>query len=273
MEEQRITEQPGAYRHLEHMPVGDLLQAMNREDQGVAEAVRQALPQVEAFVAAVEADFLAGGRLFYIGSGTSGRLGILDASEVPPTFGVGHNRVIGLIAGGDAAIRQAQEFAEDDTGQAWRDLLVYGPSKGDAVLGISASGTTPYVLGGLRAAASQGLHTGALSCNPEAAVSALALYPIEVVTGPEVVTGSTRLKAGTAQKMVLNMISTALMVRSGRVQDNQMVDMQLTNRKLIERGTRILAALYDWSYQEAREALLAAGSVRKAIQHQNRQTH
>lgn len=263
--ETRLTEQDSPYRHLEQAPVGDLLQWINREDATVAVAVARSLPQIEAFVEAVSAPFNEGGRLFYIGSGTSGRLGILDASECPPTFGVAAGKVIGVIAGGDAAIRKAQEFAEDDMQQAWRDLEAWEPTARDAVLGISASGTTPYVLGGLQEARRRGLITGSLACNPDSAVSGMAAYPIELVTGPEFLTGSTRMKAGTAQKMVLNMISTALMIRFGRVQDNKMVDMQLSNQKLIDRGTRILVRLYDWSYDEARERLLAAGSVRQVI--------
>ena len=263
--ETRPTEQDSPYRHLEQAPIADVLRWINREDAVVAVAVARSLPQIEAFVEAVSPSFNQDGRLFYIGAGTSGRLGILDASECPPTFGVAPGKVIGLIAGGDAAIRKAQEFAEDDMQQAWRDLKAWAPTKRDAVLGISASGTTPYVLGGLQEARRQGLMTSALACNPDSAVSGMAAYPIEVVTGPEFLTGSTRMKAGTAQKMVLNMISTALMIRFGRVQDNKMVDMQLTNQKLIDRGTRILARLYNWTYDEARQRLLAQGSVRRVI--------
>lgn len=262
----RITEQPGPYRNLEKKSVHELLRFMNAEDQKVALAVQEALPQIEALVAEVSDRLLAGGRLFYIGAGTSGRLGVLDASEIPPTFGLPQGVVIGIIAGGEQAIRFPVENAEDDAGQGWLDLEQHQVNQNDIVVGIASSGTTPYVIGALEQCQKQGIATGSIACNPGSPVSEVADFPVEVVPGPEFVTGSTRLKSGTAQKMVLNMISTVAMIQIGRVEDNRMVNMQLTNAKLVDRGTRMLmdrASIAD--YEEARAILLAQGSVKKAL--------
>ena len=263
--EDRITEQPSRYDHLEQMTVGELLQHINDEDALVAEAVRQALPQIEALVTAIEARMKRGGRLFYIGSGTSGRLGVLDASELPPTFGVPANWVTGIIAGGDKALRHAVEWAEDVAEQGWKDLLAHHPTKDDTVIGIAASGTTPYVVDAIRQARQNGLLTGCITSNPHTPLAQEAAYPIETIVGPEFVTGSSRMKSGTAQKMVLNMISTTLMIRMGRVQGNRMVNMQLTNDKRIDRGTRMLQESLGLSYEEARQRLLEAGSVSSCL--------
>lgn len=262
----RVTEQPSHHRHLEKMSVRDVLTNINEEDAGVPAAVRDAIPAIEAFVLAAADKMLAGGRLFYIGAGTSGRLGILDASECPPTYGVPHGLVVGLIAGGDNAIRRAVENAEDDRTQGWEDLRQWNISDKDVLLGIAASGTTPYVIGALKKCREEGILTGSLSCNPGSPVSAVAEYPIEVVVGPEFVTGSTRMKSGTAQKLVLNMISTSLMIQLGRVEDNKMVNMQLTNDKLVDRGVKMLMekAGID-TYDTAKELLLQHGSVKKAM--------
>ena len=257
----KITEQPSHYDHLEQMSVGELLQHINEEDALVAEAVHKALPQIEALVKAVEPRMKRGGRLFYIGAGTSGRLGVLDASELPPTFGVPAAWVVGIIAGGDKALRHAVERAEDIAEQGWKDLQTYCPTADDIVLGIAASGTTPYVVEAVRHARRNGLLTGCITSNPDTPLAQEAEYPIETIVGPEFVTGSSRMKSGTAQKMVLNMISTTLMVRMGRVQGNRMVKMQLTNEKLVDRGTRMLQDSLGLSYDEARERLLEAGSV------------
>ena len=227
----------------------------------MAEAVREALPQIGALLEAVEPRMKRGGRLFYIGAGTSGRLGVLDASELPPTFGVPDTWVIGLIAGGDKALRHAVERAEDIAEQGWKDLLAYSPTKDDTVLGIAASGTTPYVVDAIRQARQNGLLTGCITSNPDTSLARESEFPIETIVGPEFVTGSSRMKSGTAQKMVLNMISTTLMIRMGRVQGNRMVNMQLTNDKLIDRGTRMLQESLGLDYDEARERLLEAGSV------------
>ena len=262
----KITEQPSHFDHLEQMPVSELLQHINEEDVGVAEAVRLAIPQIQPFVEAVEERMKRGGRLFYIGAGTSGRLGVLDASELPPTFGVPDTWVIGLIAGGDQALRHAVEKAEDIPEQGWEDLLEYHPTADDAVLGIAASGTTPYVLGAIQDARKNGLLTGCITSNHHTPLAQAAEYPIETIVGPEFVTGSSRMKSGTAQKMVLNMISTSLMIRLGRVEGNRMVKMQLTNAKLVDRGTRMLQDMLGLSYDEAQERLLEAGSVDNACQ-------
>ena len=258
---EKITEQPSHYDHLEQMSVSELLQHINEEDALVAEAVRKALPQIEALVEAIEPRMKRGGRLFYIGAGTSGRLGVLDASELPPTFGVPDTWVIGVIAGGDEALRHAVEHAEDIAEQGWKDLLVYHPTDDDTVIGIAASGTTPYVVDAIRRARQNGLLTGCITSNPDTPLAQEAEFPIETIVGPEFVTGSSRMKSGTAQKMVLNMISTTLMIRMGRVQGNRMVNMQLTNDKLIDRGTRMLQDSLGLNYDEARERLLEAGSV------------
>ncbi len=262
---EKITEMTSKYRHLERMPVQELLTNINNEDKTVPYAVERAIPQIEPLVQAIVAKMREGGRLFYIGAGTSGRLGIVDASECPPTFGVPHDWVIGLMAGGDSAIRKAVEFAEDSEIQAWKDLQTYLIDQQDVVIGIAASGTTPYVVHGLRHCQEHGIVTGCITCNPGAPVSAYADHPIEVVVGPEFVTGSTRMKAGTAQKLVLNMISTSVMIQLGRVLDNKMVDMQLSNTKLVERGTKMLMQALDLDYATAKAQLLEHGSVRKAM--------
>ena len=266
----KITEQASPYRHLETMSVEDLLANINQEDQTVAHSVKKALHLISPLVKSIISKMKEGGRLFYIGAGTSGRLGILDASECPPTFGVPDDWVIGLIAGGDGAIRKAVEFAEDSPQQAWEDLKKHYINKQDVVVGIAASGTTPYVIGGLQTCREKGITTGCITCNPGAPVVQHADFPIEVVVGPEFVTGSTRMKAGTAQKMVLNMISTTVMIGMGRVLDNKMVDMQLSNNKLVDRGTKILKNALSIPYENAQEILLKYGSVRKAMeQHSN----
>ncbi|HIY13812.1 MAG TPA: N-acetylmuramic acid 6-phosphate etherase, partial [Candidatus Alistipes cottocaccae] len=231
------------------------------------EAVRKVIPVMEQLVERIVERMRRGGRLFYIGAGTSGRLGVTDASELPPTFGVPFDLVIGLIAGGDGALRRAVEHAEDDTEGAWRDLAPYRPMADDTLVGIAASGTTPYVIGGLRRARQEGLLTAAVVCNPGSPAAAAAEYALEAVVGPEFVTGSTRMKAGTAQKLMLNMLSTTVMIRLGRVEGNRMVHMQLTNDKLVARGTRMVAQSTGLSEAEARETLLRWGSVKKAIEH------
>ncbi len=259
------TESPSEFNHLENFSTPELLAAMNQVDQTVPRTVAKALPQLEALVEATVARLKDGGRLFYIGAGTSGRLGILDASECPPTFGVPHSLVVGLIAGGDTAIRKAVENAEDDAQQAWRDLSAHNITAKDIVVGIAASGRTPYVIGGLEQARQHGLATGCIVCNAGSAVAAAAEFPVEVVTGPEFVTGSTRLKAGTAQKLVLNMLTTATFIRLGRVQGNKMVDMQLSNAKLVDRGERMLMEELRIEQPKAAELLELHGSVRAAL--------
>ena len=261
----RTTEAPSAYENLENWNTKSLLEAINKEDQSVPLVVERALPQVEALVEAVLPLLKAGGRLFYLGAGTSGRLGVVDASECPPTYGIPQGIVVGLIAGGDAAIRKAVEFAEDDLDQAWMDLAAHQISSADAVVGIAASGSTPYVLGGLRAARAAGCVTGAVVCNAGSPVAAAAEFPVEVVVGPEFVTGSTRMKSGTAQKLVLNMLSTALMIRCGKVRGNRMVDMQLSNHKLVDRGVRTLQETTSLSRAEAEQMLHEHGSVRGVL--------
>lgn len=263
----KVTESPSHYRHLEKMSTLELLQNINNEDKKVAEAVSNAIPQIEKLVEVVADKMLSGGRLFYTGAGTSGRLGILDASECPPTYGVPHGLVIGLIAGGDSAIRKAVEFAEDSTEQGWKDLQEHKIHFNDVVVGIAASGRTPYVVGALKQCRQHGITTASITCNPDTAVAAEADYPIEVIVGPEFVTGSTRMKAGTAQKLVLNMISTAVMIKIGRVEDNRMVHMQLSNVKLIERGTRMIAESTGLDHDKAKELLLKHGSVKIALEH------
>lgn len=264
--EQRTTEQASHHDHLEQMPTRALLEGMNAEDRTVPDAVARAIPQIEACVDAVVNSLSNGGRLFYMGAGTSGRLGIVDASECPPTFGVPHGMVIGIIAGGDTAIRKAVEFAEDDPEQGWNDLAAHEIGTKDIVIGLSASGTAPYVNGALRRCRQQGIATGCITCNHGSPLAALSDYPIEVVVGPEFVTGSTRLKSGTAQKLVLNMITTAAMIRLGRVKGNRMVDMQLSNHKLIGRGTRMVMHELGIAETEAERLLLQHGSVRKAVE-------
>lgn len=261
-----VTESDSNYDALEQLSTADLLSNINREDATVAAAVELVIPAIEPLVEAIVKQMGGGGRLFYIGAGTSGRLGIVDASECPPTFGVPHDWVVGLIAGGDGAIRKAVEFAEDDAAGGWRDLNTHNVSTADVVIGIAASGRTPYVVGALHRCREAGITTGCITCNPDAPLLAAADFPIACVVGPEFVTGSTRMKAGTAQKLILNMISTAVMVRLGRVKGNKMVDMQLTNDKLVERGTRMLMEALDMDAEEARTALLEHGSVRAALE-------
>ncbi|GHA67558.1 N-acetylmuramic acid 6-phosphate etherase [Pontibacter akesuensis] len=260
------TESASNYDDLEQMSVRELLVNINREDKTVPLAIEKALPQIEALVKVTVDRLKAGGRLFYIGAGTSGRLGIVDASECPPTYGVPHGMVIGIIAGGDTAIRKAVEFAEDDAEQAWKDLQQHDINEKDIVVGIAASGRTPYVIGGLNACRERGIATGCVVCNAASAVAAAAEYPVEVITGPEFVTGSTRMKAGTAQKLVLNMLTTATMVQLGRVKGNKMVDMQLSNLKLVDRGTRMVMEELGIGRAEAGALLKKFGSVRAAIE-------
>ena len=260
-----VTESPSYYDNLEKMSTGALLRGINEEDKTVPLAVEKAIPMIERLVNAIVPKMEQGGRMFYIGAGTSGRLGIVDASECPPTYGVPHDLVIGLIAGGDQAIRQAVEFAEDDYGQAWKDLSGHQISTQDVLIGIAASGRTPYVIGGLRDAQKQGIITGCITCNSHSEVGKYADYPIEVVVGPEFVTGSTRMKSGTAQKLILNMISTTVMIRLGRVRGNKMVDMQLSNTKLVKRGVNMIMAELDVDEATAQELLEKFGSVRHAI--------
>jgi len=262
---ERTTEKDSHYNNLEQMPVLQILESINREDQTVPMAVAKALPQIEALSIITAARMKEGGRLFYIGAGTSGRLGVVDASECPPTFGVPFDWVVGIIAGGDGAIRKAVEFAEDDIEQAWLDLKAFDITEKDVVVGIAASGTTPYVIGGLKAANEHNIITGCIVCNTGSPVAAAAKYPVEVVTGPEFLTGSTRMKAGTAQKLVLNMLSTSVMIQLGRVKGNKMVDMALTNNKLVDRGTRMVMTETGLDEQTAGELLTKYGSVRKAV--------
>ena len=265
---EKITEQPSHYDNLEQMSVGELLLHINQEDALVAEAVRRVIPQIQTLVEAIEPRMKRGGRLFYVGAGTSGRLGVLDASELPPTFGVSEDSVIGLIAGGDRALRHAVENAEDFPEKGWEDLLAFSPTAEDTVLGIAASGTTPYVVGAVREARKNGLLTGCITSNPDTPLAAACEFPIETIVGPEFVTGSSRMKSGTAQKMVLNMISTSLMIRMGRVRGNRMVKMQLTNAKLVDRGTRMIQETLGLSYDEAQERLLETGSVDKVLRNE-----
>lgn len=250
------------------MSVRELLTSINREDQTVPLAIEKILPKIETLVEVIVEKMNAGGRLFYIGAGTSGRLGVLDASEIPPTYGMPHGKVIGIIAGGDGAIRKAVEHAEDNETQAWKDLEEHLINQNDVLIGIAASGRTPYVIGGVKAARSNGIVTGCITCNANSEVSRQVEYPIEVVVGPEFVTGSTRMKAGTAQKLVLNMISTTTMIKLGRVKGNKMVDMLLTNNKLVDRGARMIMEELKVDQQEAERLLQEYGSVRKAIESQ-----
>jgi N-acetylmuramic acid 6-phosphate etherase len=263
----KITEQTSNYRHLEKMSVMEILQHINDEDKTVPIAVEKSLPQIETLVTAISDVMLAGGRLFYIGAGTSGRLGILDASECPPTYGVPYGLVVGIIAGGEKAITQAVENAEDDIEQGWKDLQEYNISKNDFVVGLAASGSTPYVIGALQNCKQNKILTGSISCNPNSNISKIADFPVEVIVGPEFVTGSTRMKSGTAQKLVLNMISTSVMIQLGRVEDNKMVNMQLTNAKLVDRGVKmVMEQLHNMTYEQAKSLLLQYGSVKKAIE-------
>ncbi len=261
----KTTEQDSHYNHLEKMTANELLVAINQEDQTVPLAVAKVLPKIEKLVTQIVEKLQNGGRLFYLGSGTSGRLGILDASECPPTFGVSHDLVVGLIAGGDKAIRKAVEFAEDSTTQGWKDLEAFAITKKDIVIGIAASGTTPYVIGALAQCNKHQIITGCITCNQGSPLALTAKFPIEVVVGPEFVTGSSRMKAGTAQKLVLNMISTASMILLGKVKGNKMVDMQLSNDKLVDRGTKMLVKELHIDYQLAKQLLKQHQSVRAAI--------
>lgn len=262
----RITEQTSHYHDLEKMSIGELLQGMNQEDKTVPYAVEQEIPRIEQLVKVISGKMKTGGRLFYIGAGTSGRLGVLDASECPPTYGVPFDMVVGIIAGGDTAIRKAVENAEDNEEQAWKDLMLYNISAADVLVGIAASGTTPYVIGGLRKANEMGIETGCIVCNQGSPVAAEAKFPIEVVVGPEFVTGSTRMKSGTAQKLVLNMISTSVMIQLGRVKGNKMFDMQLTNKKLVGRAVNMIMESTHSDVETARKLLMKYGSVRKAVE-------
>lgn len=261
----KTTEQSSKYQHLEKMSIADLLSNINNEDQTVPLAVQKSLPQIERVVTAAVEKMRLGGRLFYIGAGTSGRLGIVDASECPPTFGVPFDLVNGIIAGGDAAIRKAVENAEDSTTQAWIDLQAHNINVNDVVIGIAASGTTPYVIAGLQKCNENHIVTACITCNQSSPLAITAQHPIEVVVGPEFVTGSSRMKAGTAQKLVLNMISTATMIQLGKVKGNKMVDMQLSNDKLVDRGAKMIMEEINVDYAKALELLQKYGSVRNAV--------
>ncbi|HOM63275.1 MAG TPA: N-acetylmuramic acid 6-phosphate etherase [Dysgonamonadaceae bacterium] len=261
----KITEQPSLYDNLEKKSVGEILTEINREDQKVALAVEKTIPEIEKLVTGIVARMKRGGRLFYIGAGTSGRLGVLDASEIPPTYGMPNTYVIGLIAGGDSALRNPVESAEDDLEKGWEELLAHHINENDTVVGIAASGTTPYVIGALRHAREHHILTGAICCNPDSPVAAEADIKIEPIVGPEYVTGSTRMKAGTAQKLVLNMISTTTMIKLGRVKGNKMVNMQLTNKKLVDRGANMIVDELGLPYEQAKNLLLLHGSVKQAI--------
>ena len=262
---ERLTENESYYKDIDKMSVQDILLNINNEDSKVAIAVKNCIPQIESFIEAILPKIKEGGRLFYIGAGTSGRLGIVDASECPPTFGVPFGMVVGIIAGGDSAIRKAVEFAEDDENQAWLDLQEHELNSIDIVVGIAASGSTPYVIGGLTKCNAQNITTACITCNPESLVAKNAKFPIVALVGPEFITGSTRMKSGTAQKLILNMISTSIMIKLGRIKGNKMVDMQLSNNKLIDRGTKMVMEELKVDYKEANLLLLKYGSVRKAL--------
>jgi N-acetylmuramic acid 6-phosphate etherase len=261
-----ITEASSPFDNLEKMTVLELLKNMNNEDSKVHIAVRNVIPQIQILVEHIVKRMNKGGRLFYLGAGTSGRLGVLDASEIPPTFGVPANTVIGLIAGGDAALRKSVESAEDDHNKAWEELQNHHINNNDTVIGIAASGITPYVYGGIIKARENGILTGCITCNPKSKISEITEFPIEPIVGPEFVTGSTRLKSGTAQKMILNMITTTIMIKLGRVKGNKMVNMQLTNKKLVERGTQMIVEELHIPREEAKRLLLFHGSVKKVIE-------
>ena len=260
-----ITESPSEFQHLDTMPIHEILTGINQEDAKIHWAVKKVIPRIEALVEKILNRMLKGGRVFYLGAGTSGRLGVLDASEIPPTFGVSPGIIIGLIAGGDKALRSAVEAAEDNPEKAWEELQAFQVNTLDTVIGIAASGTTPYVIDGVKKARENGLLTGCITCNPDSPLAQVSEYPIEAVVGPEFVTGSTRMKAGTAQKLILNMLSTTLMIKMGRVKGNKMVNMQLTNKKLVERGTRMIVDEMRIPKEEACELLLKYGSVKKAL--------
>lgn len=269
MDFKKITEQSSNYDSLENMNVNKLLTSINNEDKTIAQAVEKIIPQIEILIQEIVVKLKEGGRLFYIGAGTSGRLGILDASECPPTFGVSDNLVIGLIAGGDHAIRKAVENAEDSTTQGWKDLENYSISKKDVVIGIAASGTTPYVVSTLATCNNNNISTGCITMNENSPLSLTAQFPIVCLVGPEFITGSSRMKAGTAQKLILNMISTSTMIQLGKVKGNRMVDMQLSNDKLIDRGTRMIVEELKIEYDKANQLLLKHGSVRNVINNYN----
>lgn len=268
---QKITESESLYDNLDQMSVRELLEGINNEDRKVAIAVGREIPKIEKLVTRIVERMRRGGRLFYIGAGTSGRLGVLDASEIPPTYGMPNTLVIGLIAGGDRALRNPVESAEDDLDKAWEELQQYHINTNDTLVGIAASGTTPYVIGSLRKARSEGILTASISCNPDSPMAAEAEIAIEPVVGPEFVTGSTRMKSGTAQKMVLNMITTSTMIKLGRVKGNRMVNMQLTNQKLVDRGTRMIMEELRLDYEQSKNLLLLHGSVREAIDSYHRE--
>ena len=261
----KTTESDSKYNHLEQMEISELIANINAEDKTVPLAIEKELESIEKLIAVIVTKMKQGGRLFYMGAGTSGRLGVVDASECPPTFGVDHGLVIGLIAGGDSAMWKAVEFAEDSTTQGWKDLETHNISDKDVVIGIAASGTTPYVIGALEKCNEKGITTGCIVCNGNSSVAQTAKYPIAIIVGSEFVTGSTRMKSGTAQKLVLNMISTAVMIKLGRVVGNKMVDMQLSNNKLVDRGTKMVMSQLNVDYEKANELLLEFGSVRKAV--------
>ncbi len=261
----KVTESSSNYDNLEQMSTTELLKGINSEDQTVADTVKQIIPSIQQFVDHCYEKMAQGGRLFYIGAGTSGRLGIVDASECPPTFGVDHGIVVGIMAGGDTAIRKAVEFAEDDPEKGWKDLQEFDLNTNDTLVGIAASGTTPYVIGAVKQANEFGMLTGSISCNPENPLAKEAQFPMTAVVGPEFVTGSTRMKSGTAQKLILNMISTSLMIKLGHVKGNRMVDMQLSNNKLVDRGTKMVQQTLKISYTDAASLLKEYGSVRSAI--------
>ena len=265
----RTTESASHYDHLERMSTAELIEKINQEDQSVAKSIQQVLPQIEKVIDAIIPRMQNGGRLFYLGAGTSGRLGIVDASECPPTFGVEHGLVVGVIAGGDNAIRKAVEFAEDDPNLGWQDLQEFLINERDTIIGIAASGTTPYVIGTLEKCNEQNILTACITCNEGAPLANTAKLSIECVVGPEFVTGSTRMKAGTAQKLILNMISTSIMIKMGRIQGNQMVDMQLSNNKLVDRGTKMVMDKTGLNYNTAQQLLKENGSVRAAINKHN----
>lgn len=270
----KISEQPSLYNDLEHKSVGEILHDINNEDKKVAFAVEKAIPAIEKLVEKIIPRMKGGGRIFYIGAGTSGRLGVLDASEIPPTFGMDPSWVIGLIAGGDNALRNPIENAEDNTMQGWYDLEKFNINPKDTVIGIAASGTTPYVIGAIKEARKHGILTAAITSNPDAPVSEAADIPIEMIVGPEYVTGSSRMKSGTGQKMICNMISTSVMIKMGRVKGNKMVNMQLTNTKLVDRGTRMIVEELGLPYDEAKRQLLMHGSVKNAVDaYREHQTH
>lgn len=268
----KITEEASLYNDLEHKSVEELLQDINTEDQKVALAVQKTIPQIAKLVKLIVPKMKRGGRIFYMGAGTSGRLGVLDASELPPTFGVSKTLVIGLIAGGDTALRNAVEAAEDDEEHGWNELAEHNINSNDTVIGIAASGTTPYVVGALRDAREHGILTACITSNPDSPMAAESDIAIEMIVGPEYVTGSSRMKSGTGQKMILNMISTAVMIQLGRVKGNKMVNMQLTNQKLVDRGTRMLVDILGLDYGKAKSLLLLHGSVEKVLQETKRPT-